>query len=154
MDHKPKLLAAATSTFEQLGFLFADYELEDFQAIAPLDAAARVVFTGPMYGAIEVQLTKRLLPDVTQNMLGGEAAQDEEVWADALGELTNVICGNVLAQIAGPVAVFDLEKPQVELSGNGLAPYPGPAITSGLLGIEDGRTQITLFLDNCPSGAT
>ena len=150
MDHSSKLLAAATSTFEQLGFLFADYELEDFQAKAPLDAAARVVFTGPMHGAIDVRVTKALLPRLTQNMLGEEDTQDEADWADALGEVTNVICGNVLPQIAGPEAVFDLERPQVALSGNGLAPYPGLEITSGVLGIEDGRAQITPFLDSGP----
>jgi chemotaxis protein CheX len=150
MDHTSKLLAAATSTFEQLGFLFADYDLEDFQEQAPLDTAARVVFTGPMHGAIEIQLTKTLLPELTQNMLGEEEAQDEAVWADALGEVANVICGNILPQIAGPEAVFDLATPQVELNGKGLAPYPGPEITSGILGIEEGRTRVMLFVDNAP----
>jgi chemotaxis protein CheX len=150
MDHNSMLLAAATSTFEQLGFLFADYELEGFQEQAPLDASARVVFAGPMHGAIEIQLTKALLPELTQNMLGDEDALDEAVWADALGEVANVICGNILPHIAGPEAVFDLASPQVELSGKGLEPYPGPEVSSGILGIEDGRTRITLFVDDAP----
>jgi chemotaxis protein CheX len=150
MDHSSKLLEAATSTFEQLGFLFADYELENFQAEAPLDATARVVFKGPMPGALEVQLTRSLLSELTQNMLGEEEASDEAVWADALGEVANVICGNILPQIAGPTAVFDLESPQVEVSGNVMVPYPGAEVSSGILGIESGRTKVTLYLDEAP----
>lgn len=152
MDHSSKLLTVAISTFEQLGFLFADYDLEDFQEQAPLDAMARVVFSGPLHGAVEVQLTKSLLPELTKNMLGDgdDEAADEAVWADALGEVTNVICGNFLPQIAGPEAIFDLEKPEVELGPSGLPRYSGPARGSGILGIENGRTRITLYVDNLP----
>jgi len=46
-------------------------------------------------------------------MLGDEYACTVEAQHDALGELGNVICGNVLPAVAGAAATFSLQPPRL-----------------------------------------
>ena len=141
-DLTSQLLEAATSTFEQLGFLFADYELTEEQAGLPVDAVARVRFSGPRSGILEVRIAGGLLPQLASNMLGTEDAPEQTVVQDAFGEIANVICGNVLPKVAGPEAVFDLNAPQVTMGpGESLEPLEEEA-TLLSVGLEGGRTDL------------
>jgi CheY-specific phosphatase CheX len=73
-------------------------------------SAARVGFTGPFGGSVRLRLPSAMLEELASNMLGLEAGQpvplDQQ--ADALRELLNVICGNLLPRLAGTEAVFDV----------------------------------------------
>jgi CheY-specific phosphatase CheX len=145
-DLTSKLQQAAASTFEQLGFLYADDELTEGQAALPVDAVAIVSFSGPLVGVLEVRIAGGLLPVLAGNMLGVEEAPEESVVMDAFGEVANVICGNVLPLVAGPQAVFDLGAPQVSGSQATIPGRQDGETASLSMGLEGGRADLDFVL--------
>ncbi|MDM8539151.1 hypothetical protein QUF70_20550, partial [Desulfobacterales bacterium HSG17] len=84
----------------------------------------------------------------TGNMLGieeDETSTSEQQY-DALKELLNVICGNLLPEIAGKEAIFKVGMPQIYLNQ---APsfYGLTSISSAKLAIEDGECDIHLYIE-------
>jgi len=141
-----QLKRAAISTFEQLGFMLADEEVSEEQAEASITGSSRVRFRGPHSGALEVEIAGDFLKELANNMLGVDGDPPREVILDALGEVTNVICGNVLPSLSGPNAVFDLSAPEPSMD-----PLPPNANSSGnvaraSVGLDGGRAEITLRL--------
>ncbi len=146
-DLAPRLQQAAASTFEQLGFLFADPSLTEDQADLTTEAVARVRFSGPYEGTLEVRLAGGLLPVLATNMLGTHGTPEPDVAMDALGEVSNVICGNVLPLLAGAEAIFDLQAPEVTGGAEGAPPPLPEAAVEVSLGLEGGRADIALVYD-------
>jgi len=105
------LLQAATSTFESLALLFPEPCSADGAEFIPLAAAFSVAYHGAGNGRVVVGVTAGVLPALAQNMLGAAAAPDQQMQRDALGELVNVVTGNVLPLINGAAAVFRLDAP-------------------------------------------
>lgn len=139
----PPLSRAATSTFEELALLFASEALSDVQEAAVASTTVRVAFRGPLTGALELRVSDALLPQIAANMLGFMEQPAAQLQQDAMGELANVICGNVLPDVAGPAAVFDLDAPVVVTT-----PMPSPPRAVARLGLEDsGRADVALYLD-------
>ena len=101
------VLTSATQTaLETTAFLFAepysadaaggDAREAERACEAPPSFVATVAFHGPREGALTIECAARLLPVLAANILGDEEAPSEEVRRDALGELANIVCGNVL----------------------------------------------------------
>ena len=64
---------------------------------------------------------------------------------DALGEIGNVICGNVLPALGGKEAVFDLSAPEVRTGQ--LPEVSGMEQVAGIrLGVDEGRAELTIHL--------
>ncbi|HYW51993.1 MAG TPA: chemotaxis protein CheX [Gemmatimonadaceae bacterium] len=105
------LLRAATSTFESLALLFAESCSAVGAEFIPLEAAVSVSYHGASSGRVVVGVTTGVLPALAENMLGAAAAPDVRLQHDALGEVANVVTGNVLPLINGASAVFRLEAP-------------------------------------------
>jgi hypothetical protein len=141
-----RLKQAAISTFEQLGFILADEEVTEEQAGAPVTGSSRVRFRGPRSGALELEIAGRFLTDMANNMLGTEGEPPEEVILDALGEVTNVICGNVLPSLGGPNAVYDLSAPEPSTSALPPSAGSGENMARVSIGLDEGRADITLRL--------
>src|SRR5947209_6536696 len=101
---------AAALTFEELAFALPMPE-----AGAPstddLGTRARVAFRGPFTGQVVVAVADAMLPSLAANMLGQDAPPPRWEQEDALGELANVVCGNVLPAVAGRERVFLLDAP-------------------------------------------
>jgi CheY-specific phosphatase CheX len=139
------LFTAAASTFEDLACLLPMDQLDETQASADPEAEARVEFTGPVAGTLVVRMHGGLLPLIAGNMLGTDAPS-QSLQLDALGEIANVLCGNLLPLVAGGCPEFDLEAPQVyALTGE----EPPPAVlpsASLCLGIEHGWVEVALYL--------
>jgi CheY-specific phosphatase CheX len=144
---KTALLQAAVLTFEELCFLFPEAALTEEQQHAPADAAVCVRFQGPFHGALQVQLYGQVLPIVAANMLGEEAAPTRSQQLDALGEIANIICGNLLPQIAGAHEVFQLDAPQVVDAADTPASPSMACLTSVQLGLEQGRVDLGLWVE-------
>lgn len=149
------LSRTTAETFENLALIFADRELNPEQASSPLDVTVSVDFRGPQVGRLVLKASARVLPSVAANMLGGDPSRSAALQRDALGELANVICGNVLPMVAGADAMFRLSAPRVhdvELpsSRDGDAPE-----ARTVLGVEDGRVEASLyfFADRARSSA-
>ena len=116
--HVHRLVPCAV--MEKLCFLFADpVEKEVLASTAPEDLVHVVMeFTGPVRGRLTMVLPHELCVEVAANALGGD--DDEEAMEkalDATGELLNVMCGQVLVALCGPVPIFDLTPPRVNRGG-------------------------------------
>lgn len=105
------LFQAATSTFESLALLFPEPRSTDGAEFLPIEAAHCVTYHGDSEGRVVVGVTSGVLPALAENMLGSAAAPDLQLQRDALGELVNVVTGNVLPLINGATAVFRLDAP-------------------------------------------
>ena len=104
------LFQAATSTFESLALLFPEPCSIEGAEFMPLAAAFSVTYHGAGNGRVVVGVTAGVLPALAENMLGS-AAPDQQMQRDALGELVNIVTGNVLPLINGAAAVFKLDAP-------------------------------------------
>jgi len=144
ITHSP-LLAAAATTFESLAMLPSSATLSAAEAAAPIAFGVRVDFEGPLRGRLELRVTADVACCVAENMLGLPIAleTDATLVRDALGEVANVVCGNVLPELAGRDAVFHLGAPQICEAPDVVAPSPELALS---LGVDGGRADLTLHL--------
>jgi len=145
------LLTAATSTFESLALLFAESPATGAQADAPLTHAVRVTFAGPRAGLLDVAVSDDVAVALAANMLGLDpevVRADAGVRHDAVGELANVVCGNVLPLVAGREAVFHLAAPAVRALSDATDAPRGAAAITETLGVDGGRAVLTLVLDD------
>lgn len=140
------LLGATQRALETTAFLFAEpyVPAEPDGGVAPAPCVATVAFTGSHTGALSVEFPARLMPMLAQNVLGDDEAPGEETQRDALGELANIICGNVLPSLH-PEGRYSLGPPAV---GTAPADVSGVAvrIASGALSIEGERLDTALWL--------
>lgn len=140
-----ELRQAAASTFEDLGFMFPSDEMEDGQANLEFEAASCVEFKGPFKGRLVVSISGKMMEDLASNMLGQDEPPTVQQRFDALGEMTNIICGNVLPKIAGYKEVFNIDAPQFVDSKDkccGNDEKPSAEIS---LSFDEGRADVMLF---------
>lgn len=141
------LYNTAALTFDGLGFMFVAPELEDEQQRMKPDTEASVSFEGPFSGRLSVAVCRELLPVLAANMLGEDEPPSEQQQYDALGEITNVICGNVLPEVAGAKAVFAIGPPRVQEHGLSSPSAAGSPLAETCLALEQGRADIRLYVD-------
>lgn len=72
-----------------------------------------VDFRGDGHGVLHLILPDSMIATVASSMLGEDGPLELSVQYDAVCELSNIVCGNVLPLIAGERAVFDLSSPRV-----------------------------------------
>ncbi|MEO7360554.1 MAG: chemotaxis protein CheX [Gemmatimonadaceae bacterium] len=134
------------ATFEELAFICADTKLSDVQSEAPVDVAMTVSFDGPLSGRLVLRATAEILPGIAENMLGANGNFSPSIQRDALGELANVMCGNLLPLIGGAKSVFKLSAPHEYVTG-AESPNCLPAARASI-GIENGRAVAQLLLSD------
>ncbi len=148
------LAAVMVETLAKLAFLFAT-PLEDPPEEAGSELqAVRVAFSGPFCGEIELGLSLPVLEELAANMLGIEDGSEVSVEErhDALKELANIVCGNLLPAIGGCAVEFKIESPCVTppagwgLRGEGL---PGAAAECRL-SLENGHCRAALRFQGDP----
>ena len=140
------LSRALTATFEELALICPDTKLSDAQSEAVVDVAVTVSFRGPLSGRLVLRASSEILPDIAANMLGADGEYPLAVQRDALGELANVICGNLLPMIGGAEAVFVLSAPHEYLTGG--EPQRCTPVSRACIGIDNGRAVAQLFLSD------
>jgi|YelNatPaOPRAMG01_1025707.scaffolds.fasta_scaffold135675_2 chemotaxis protein CheY-P-specific phosphatase CheC len=143
-----KVLQEVTiKTFEDACFVYAAPELKDKQKEFAWDAAAEVRFKGEPAGRLLLAVSGNLLAAMAGNMLSTENPTLQEK-KDALGEVANIICGNVIPylertrkggyKILSPRflgrAELKKEKPEKPLAG--IVLYLGP-----------GRAEVKIFME-------
>ena len=142
-----ELHRVAVRTFEELSFLLPEPELDPNRLSAPVSAAVGVPFRGPVNGRLVVAVTEDILLAVASNMLAEDDLPTDQQQQDALKEIANVICGNLLPQIAGPKAVFKISAPEslgsATVSGVGSEDSPAARVH---IGIDQGRADVMLFM--------
>jgi CheY-specific phosphatase CheX len=139
------LYRTAALIFEELSFLLPGPASQPIGDV-PV-AGASVAFAGPFSGVLVVRVTRDIVPVLSQNMLGEEGSLDERMQRDALGEIANVICGNVLPKILETDEPFHLETPQ-HFTG----PLPGnlkatlSRVADIHIGLDSGIAHLALFV--------
>ncbi len=149
-----QLEKVATNVLETMAFAFLDTsdgkgaDSEEFKS-------ATIQYHGPFSGIVILAISNQTLSEFSRNMLchDDEEKVTQQQEDDALCELTNVVCGNLLSDLAGPEPVFDLDAPQillgdetastVELSGD---------VTSTRLQFDNGWAELTVAIVNQDSG--
>ena len=137
----------AVQTFEDLGLMLLNEELTDDQKEAKKEASVMVTFSGPFSGRLEITVFGDVTKKLARNISGSEELSSDILPLDALGEIATVICGNVLPRIACVREIFHLTIPSPT--------HPEPLdrgtkmviIADSHLGLEDGRAEIKLLVD-------
>lgn len=140
------LSQTTAATFEELALLFPEQELSPEQTVAPLDVTVSVDFRGPFAGRLVLSASACVLPVIASNMLGEAGRRASPLQRDALGEIANVICGNVLPAIAGAEAVFHLNAPRIHDAGESASRDNDAPSAQVQFGVEDGRVLSTLYV--------
>jgi chemotaxis protein CheX len=114
--HEEVISRVFCDVIEQLAFMFGE-------SVAPkdlVDAGESFVkvemgFTGELDGSLWMVLTEEVCPEIAANVLGLDP--DDKIAADrsydAIKEVLNVTCGNLLTSISGEEPIFDLSIPQI-----------------------------------------
>lgn len=99
----------------------------------------RLTFRGPFGGYCEIWAPPALAKILSANMLGvdEDTPDAQETYCDALKETLNILCGNLLTEMAGEDPVFDLKTPTVQ---ERLEPLP----------TDDSSVEIWLDADGHP----
>jgi len=100
---------------EELAFMFGEKVDKDE---LPKNGAGyiqvKMGFTGPQNGEISLTVPEGVSAEIASNILGVDLEEDEvkENNYDALKEVLNVICGQVLTSLEGEEPIFDLSVPE------------------------------------------
>ncbi len=137
----------AEDVLGKLAFMFSypDDSTGDEEETGEEPVLSYVSFKGPFEGSLLMLVSPMILPELAGNMLGlddDEKASEEEQF-DALKELINVICGNLLPKIAGKQAIFKVGVPEVcKKDANPLA----DTLAKISLMIEDEKCELGLYV--------
>jgi hypothetical protein len=139
------LYRKAALIFEELGFLMPS----DRGGIATGSChTATVSFKGPFSGCLIVSLDSSILPVLSSNMLGEYDTGNQTMGNDALCEITNIICGNVLPAIYGFKPMFHLDAPRLLNESEKLEAISSYALTAGAQVFFDaGCADISLYAE-------
>lgn len=118
---KEALRRAAADVLERFAFSFVEAE-EDVFAEDAMDFHARQGFQGASRGAVGLVVPRALAMELGANILGAEPGEvSEDTGRDAVKELTNIICGELLPELYGRRAVFNLGVPALRETAAGTA---------------------------------
>lgn len=137
---------AAATTFEQVVFLLADMPPDEQQRAREVHAVATISFSGPAAGVLQVRACEGLLPRLTANMLGQEI-ESEAVQLDALGEIANIICGQIFPYLH-PISAFEQKPPHVTVCAEPSDERGQSPAAQVQVGLENSRADILLYLFN------
>jgi chemotaxis protein CheY-P-specific phosphatase CheC len=123
MDQTKKILTDVFgNAAESFAYMFAEPH-EGVEAPPAPESALKVnmSFHGAFSGELVLLVPETLCPAIAANALGLEPEDDEAASGarDALKELLNVTCGQLLTALAGEEPVFDLTVPEVSILEEG-----------------------------------
>lgn len=143
------LADVAREVLETMAFAFVMPETIDVGDSLDHVVRASVRFRGPFAGIVHLTVPAAIVPNLVANMLGECDGGDfnEEQQHDALGELANVMCGNLVQQVAGPEPVFELDAPTIE-AGSAAAPLaPLEDVHAARLPLDEGWAELAVKID-------
>ncbi|HNT33855.1 MAG TPA: chemotaxis protein CheX [bacterium] len=102
--------------FERMAFMFGEIvEKASLPSLQRTGYLAKMGFEGPICGSVSMAVAQSMCPVIAANVLGMDEDDEfvTEKSLDALKEMLNVICGQIVTSLAGDEPVFDLSVPQV-----------------------------------------
>ena len=109
-----ELCAVFANVAETMAYMFAERATADELPDEVGEAVESMMsFSGPQSGSMILALPKEMCTELAASVLGVERddADIAEKGIDAVKEMLNVICGNILTEIAGSEPVFNLSVP-------------------------------------------
>ena len=140
------LKEAGLKTFEETCFMYPVPELKDLQEMLPLEAAAEVKYRGDFTGRLLIETRGGLFKAIAVNMLSIQDPTGEQK-TDALGEIANIICGNVIPALGGVRQGYRIEAPKnIPLSEtqNNLL---GEPLVQTVINLNQGRVDLKFYVD-------
>lgn len=136
----------AEDVLEKLAFIFSFPEEEREDPDPEGVVGVGVTFSGPFNGILFMRIAKDILPELAGNMLGiDEDETTGELQHDALKELLNVVCGNLLPALAGKERIFNVGAPVIHTDGGqGMKQEP---VGVARLDLEDRICDLMLFVE-------
>lgn len=141
------ILEAATRVFETAAFLNL-YPNDAEEELPAPDCAASMTFYGAARGRVTLRVNQEILVSVVENLLG-ESCEGEEAEGrkgDALKELLNMLCGNILTEYFGTEPIFDLSPP--ELVDNTTSKVSPQHVHSLVLNVENTLAEVLFEVQN------
>jgi CheY-specific phosphatase CheX len=139
---------------EDAAFVFATPRKSPAREIAGTHAmSVRQEFWGSLTGHCEIRAPLDLAMTLAANMLGmtDACADAQEICADALKEVLNIICGSLLTTMAGEDPVFRLGTPETRC-GTALSP-PDDRTSQVWLDAEGHPILFRIRIEDCASDA-
>ncbi len=116
VSFKDKILEIAYRTFELTCYMFPleEWELEEIGDLQQPDGTVRTIvhFDGAAEGGMVIAPSDDLLNAIAANMLGVEAATEDEK-EGALCEIANIICGNTVPLFAENDNICYIRPPRI-----------------------------------------
>ena len=115
-DEQKKILEqTVTDVLERFTFMFTDLPEEFIDNWHGQYLHATITFQGTSQGVVCITASDVLCREIAANVLGelGSDEITEETSEDAVKELLNIICGELVAELFGTKDVFDLTVPSV-----------------------------------------
>lgn len=108
------LARITTGVFERFAFMFVEEPEENSLEWRGDYLFSTITFEGPSKGALSVMAPEPLCRELAANVLGvDEDDADDAITEDALKELSNIILGELVAELFGTEAVFNLTVPSL-----------------------------------------
>ena len=141
------LKEATINTFEDICFMYAVPELKDIQKTLTLEAAAEVKYRGDFTGKLIIEARGGLFSAIAANILSTDLPSSQQK-RDALGEIANIICGNVVPSLGGVGRGYKIEPPR-PLNKDDLLKEEGQGkpLAEVTLNFNQGRADIKFFVD-------
>ena len=142
------LRESTIKTFEDICFIYQVPELKDDQKNLVLEAAAEVKFRGIFKGKLMIETRGGLFSAIASNMLSNEVPSIQQK-KDALGEVANIICGNVVPSLGRSEPEYKIESP-ISLNTDDLLKEnkQEKPLAEVTLNFNQGRADIKLFVNN------
>lgn len=138
----------AIDTLEQLAFIFSSPS-EEIDMLTPDATVASVPFSGPFSGRLMMKMDALPVLELVSNMLGIEEDEiDSEQKFDAIKETLNILCGNLLPEIAGNQDIFNIKTPRIIPKEELIEDENEEAFAATGLSIDDEMCSIYLFVDS------
>ena len=140
VDTKEAIISVAARILEEWGLMMVEpceASIEVLRTDEPVYLTT-IEFRGVVRGRYDIIAQRQFASTLAQNVLGSEIEIDDGVIEDALKELANVLCGNMLTECYGADVVFELTPPAVAVCSR-----------ESLQGIETERT-IAFLADDTP----
>ena len=143
------LIESTVRTLEDLCFMYQEPELKDAQKNLPLEAASEVKYRSDDFtGKLLIETRGGLFSAIATNILSNDDPITQQK-KDALGEIANIICGNVVPSLGGGGREYKIEPPR-SLNKDDLLKeeWQEEPVAEITLNFNDGRADIKLFMDD------
>ncbi len=110
----PKLRKTFSNVLSDMAFMFIS-DPDETSPAPNYTLETRISYRGPHTGTIHLRCDGRFAAALAGNLLGLDAMDNEadQQRLDALKELMNVVCGNLVTALYGTDGLYDLTIPEV-----------------------------------------